>query len=133
MAVATFSCVDLIPCLVLLMCPLSVTGLESGRYFWTAFAVNPGHVVSWLFFIACRRVLLGGQYRHWCKYLISASLLIILCTLLHECRRLNVSSVLFHISLSSKGWRCGEVLLCKGKTQRPVMGSLVPVQMILLL
>ena len=70
----TFSFVDLMPFFCLFMCPLSVAGHESGRYVWTASAVRPGHVANWLFFIALRSVYLGGENRHWWRYLMSSSL-----------------------------------------------------------
>ena len=76
------SFVDLIPFCCLFMCPLSVAGHESGRYFWTASAVRPGHVANWLFFIALRSVDLGGQNRHWWRYLMSSSLGVIWYALL---------------------------------------------------
>ena len=56
-----FYFVDLMPFCCLFMCPLSVAGHDSGRYFSTASAVRPGHVVNWLFLIALRRVDLVGQ------------------------------------------------------------------------
>ena len=40
------SVVDIMPFLFLFMCPLSVAGHDSGRYFWTASAVRPGHVAN---------------------------------------------------------------------------------------
>ena len=43
------SFVDITPFLCLFMCPLSVAGHDSGRYFWTASAVRPGHDANWLF------------------------------------------------------------------------------------
>ena len=55
------SFVDLMPFICLFMCPLSVAGNESGRYFWTASVVRPGHVANGLFFIALRSVDFGGQ------------------------------------------------------------------------
>ena len=69
-----FSFVDLIPFCCLFMCPLSVDGHKSGRYFWTAYSVRPIHVANWLFSIALRSVDLGGQNRHWWRYLMSSSL-----------------------------------------------------------
>ena len=40
------SVVDLMPFLCLFMCPLYVAGHDSGRYFWTASVVRPGHVAN---------------------------------------------------------------------------------------
>ena len=40
------SVVDLMPFLFLVMCPLSVAGHDSGRYFWTDSVVRPGHVAN---------------------------------------------------------------------------------------
>jgi hypothetical protein len=40
-SLSIFSFVDLIPCFCLFVCPLSGAGLDSGRYFLTAAAVNP--------------------------------------------------------------------------------------------
>ena len=59
-----FSLVDLIPFCCLFICPLSVAGHDSGRYFSTAYDVRPGHVANWLFMIALRRVDFGGQNKH---------------------------------------------------------------------
>ena len=59
-----FSLVDLIPFCCPFICPLSVAGHESGRYFSTASAVRPGHVANWLFLIALRRVDFVGQNKH---------------------------------------------------------------------
>ena len=56
------------------MCPLSVAGAESGRYFWTARDVNPGHVEKRLLFIAFRSVCLGGLNAAWWGYLIISAL-----------------------------------------------------------
>ena len=47
-----FCLVDLIPFCCLFMCPLSVAGHDSGRYFYTASAVRTGHFANWLFLIA---------------------------------------------------------------------------------
>ena len=41
-----FSLVDLMPCLCLFMCHLSVAGHDSGSYFCTASVVRPGHVAN---------------------------------------------------------------------------------------
>ena len=68
------SFVDPMPFCCLFMCPLSVAGHESGRYFWTASDVRPGNVANWLFFISLRSVDLGGQNRHWWRYIMSSSL-----------------------------------------------------------
>ena len=46
------SVVDISHFLCLFMCPLSVAGHDSGRYFWTASVVRPGHIADGLFFIA---------------------------------------------------------------------------------
>ena len=40
------SVVDIMPFLFLFMCPLSVAGHDSGRYFWTDSVVRPGHVAN---------------------------------------------------------------------------------------
>ena len=39
------------PFCCLFICPLSVAGHDSGRYFSTASAVRPGHVSKWLFLL----------------------------------------------------------------------------------
>ena len=69
-----FSLVLLIPCFYLFMCPLSVAGAKSGRYFWTACAVNPGHVEYCSLLIAFRSICLCGINAAWRRYLISAAL-----------------------------------------------------------
>ena len=56
--------VDLIPFCCLFICPLSVAGNDSGRYFSTDSAVRTGHVANWLFLIALRRVDFVGQNKH---------------------------------------------------------------------
>lgn len=51
------------------MWPLSVAGENSGRYFLTATAVNPGHDADCLFSIALMRVFFGNLKRHsWRKW-----------------------------------------------------------------
>ena len=98
------------------MCPLSVSGYDSGRYFWTASAVRPGHVANWLFFIALRSVDLGGQNRHWWRYLMRSSLDVICYALLAVW--LSVVLVL--------GWVIFPTCL-RGSTHNPVNHSLLPV------
>ena len=68
-----FYLVDLIPFCCLFICPLSVAGHDSGRYFSTASAVRPGHVANWLFLIDLRRVEFGGQNKHWWRNLMTSS------------------------------------------------------------
>ena len=51
------------------MCPLSVSGAESGRYFWTARSVNPGHVEKQLL-MDFSRVCFGGLNAAWWRYLL---------------------------------------------------------------
>ena len=114
-ALFILSFVDLMPFLCLFMCPLSVSGHESGRYFWTASTVRPGHVANWLFFIALRSVDLGGQNRNWCRYLMSSSLDVIWYALLAVW--LSVLWVL--------GWVFPPTCL-SGSTHNPVNDSLVP-------
>ena len=60
----TFSFVDLNPCRCLFICPLSVAGDDSGRYFLIEVGVSPGQVGSWLFVTALSNVRLGGLNRH---------------------------------------------------------------------
>ena len=66
--------VDLTPCRCRFMCPLSVAGDASGKYFWTDDIVSPGHVANWLLSIALSSVRFGGLNRHWCKNFTKASL-----------------------------------------------------------
>ena len=73
-AVLDFSLVLLIPCLCLLVCPLSVAGAESGRYVWTSRAMNTGHVEKYLLFISFRSVCLGGLNPDWWRYFMSTTL-----------------------------------------------------------
>ena len=101
------------------MCPLSVADQESTRYFWTAYALRPGHVANWLFFIALRIVNLGGQNRHWWRYLMSSSLDVILYELLDVW--LSVFWVLLWVIFTS---------CLRGSTHNPVKHSLVPVHTI---
>ena len=56
------------------MCPLAVAGAKSERYFWTARAVNLGHVENKLFLTAFMSICLGGLNAAWWRYLMSASL-----------------------------------------------------------
>ena len=72
--VLVFSLVLLIPCLCLLVCPLSVVSAESGRYVWTSRTMNTGHVEKYLLFISFRSVCLGGLNAAWWSYLMSAAL-----------------------------------------------------------
>ena len=67
-AVIIFYFVLLIPYFCRFTCPLSVGGNDSGRYFWTALTVRPGHVTNWLLCSALRRVALGGLNAAWCRY-----------------------------------------------------------------
>ena len=110
------SFVDLMPFCYLFMCPISVAGHETGRYFWTASAVRPGHVANWLFFIALRSFYLGGQNRHWWRYLMSSSLDIIWYSLL----------AMWLYVLLVLGWVIFPTCLI-GSTHNPVKHSLVPV------
>ena len=98
------------------MCPLSVTGHESRRYFCTASAVRPGHVAKWLFFIALRSVNLGGGNRHWFRYLMRSSLDVICYALL----AVWLSVVLVLGSVVSPTF-------LRGSTNNPVNNSLVTV------
>ena len=50
-------------CLCHHICPLSVAGDVSGRYYLTATAVNPGHVVKWFCWKAQISVVSGGLNR----------------------------------------------------------------------
>ena len=43
---------------------------ESGRYFWTARAVKPGHVENSLLLIAFSSVCFGGMHVAWWRYLM---------------------------------------------------------------
>ena len=72
--VLIFSVVLLIPCFCLFMFPLSIAGAYSGRYFWTAHAVNPGHADNCLLLIAFTSVCLYGINAACCRYLMSADL-----------------------------------------------------------
>ena len=54
------------------MLPLSVAGAESGKYCWTARAVNLGHVENCLLLMSFSRVCFGGMNAAWSRYLISA-------------------------------------------------------------
>ena len=65
-----FYLVLLIPCFCLFICPLSVAGAKSGRYFWTARAVNPGRVENCLLLIVFRIVYLGVINYSWWRYFI---------------------------------------------------------------
>ena len=56
------------PCFYCFMWPLSVAGEDSGRYFFTAFTVSPGHVTNWLLCTDFRRFALGGLNAVWCRY-----------------------------------------------------------------
>ena len=73
MHIFILSVIDIKPFLCLFMCPLSVSGHDSGGYFWTSSVVRPGHVVNLLFIIALRSVDLEGQKSRWCRYLMSSS------------------------------------------------------------
>ena len=72
--VLIFSLVLLMPCFFLFMCPLSVADAEFEGSFWTARAVNPGHVENCLLLISFRIVCLGGLNAAWWSYLMSADL-----------------------------------------------------------
>ena len=62
-----------IPCFCPFMWTSSVAGAESGRYFWTARAVKPGHVENCLLLIAFGSVCFGGLNAAWWSYLMSAA------------------------------------------------------------
>ena len=53
------------------MWPLYVAREESGRYFCTARAVNPGHVENCLLLMDFSRVCFGALNAAWWSYLIS--------------------------------------------------------------
>ena len=108
--------VDLIPFCCLFVCPLSVAGHTSGRYFLTASAVNPGHVVSCLFSIALINVAFGGQNRHWWRYCINSCLDVIWYALF------TMWSVMGIVRAGSF-WMC---CLFNGRVHKPVVCSLVP-------
>lgn len=97
------------------MCPLSVAGDDSGKYFLMALVVRPGHVGSWLFSTAFSRVAFGGLKRHWCRNLTSAALDVKACTL-------------YAASFDLVCFLCGIVVVFgrSGKIQSPVHGSLTP-------
>ena len=70
------------PFFCLFVCLLFIAGRESGRYFWTASAVRPGHVANWFFKISLRSVDLVGKNKDWRRYLMSSSLDVIWYALL---------------------------------------------------
>ena len=57
--VLIFSLVLQITCFCIFIWTLSVASAESGRYFWTARAVKPGHVENCLLLIAFSSVCFG--------------------------------------------------------------------------
>ena len=87
--ILVLSLVLLIPCFCLFMCPLSVAGAESGRYFWPARDVNRGHV-DFYFFIDFRSVCLGVLNDAWWRYLMSDALYFMAFALYDMCFVLNV-------------------------------------------
>ena len=97
------------------MCSLSVDGAESGRYFWTARAVNPGHVEKTLLFLSLSSVSLGVLNAAWWRYLISAPLDVVPYALYAMC-------LVWTICVS------GDVLLfsCSGNIHNIVCGSRPP-------
>ena len=58
------------------MWTLLVAGDDFGRCFYRAAAVSPSHVVNCLFSISSTNVLFVGLNRHWCRYVMRDSLLV---------------------------------------------------------
>ena len=114
-AVLIFSLVLLIPCFFLSICPSSVAGAKSGRYFCTSRAINTGHVENFLFLIFFRSVCLGGLNAAWWRYFMSAALVV-------------MENALFAMFLVWTVCVSGNVLLyyCSGNIQNLVCDSRPP-------
>ena len=52
-------------------CPMMVAS-DGGRYFVTFSCVRPGNVRSWSLLMALINVVVGGENRHWCRYLTNS-------------------------------------------------------------
>ena len=67
------------------MWTLSVAGADPGRKFWTARAVNLGHVENCLLLVSFNMVCFGGLNAIWWRCLISADFYVMAYTLHSKC------------------------------------------------
>ena len=104
------------------MSPLSVTSAYSGRYFWTARAVKPGHVEKTLLLIAFGSFFFKGLNAAWCGHLMSAVFYVMENAWYAMCLVLLVY-VFCYVALHS----------CKVNIHNRVCGSLPPLHNSLLL